>query len=107
MKGSRHNPEGEGWSENGPHGKFLELCAVSTSGALTEEKREDLHAPLAECPGCRQALKEFEAAADVGMPLLHAHLANSDSLESTSVTAETAKVMGATTTVQARTLRTE
>lgn len=107
MKGSRHNPEGEGWSETGSHDKFLELCAISTSGDLTEEERKDLHAHLAECPDCRQTLKEFEAAADVGMPLLHAHLASSDSSESTSIPAETATVMGATTTVQAKTLRTE
>ena len=91
----------------GPHDKFLELCAISTSGDLTEEESKDLHAHLAECPECRQSLKEFEAAADVGMPLLHAHLARSDSSESTSIRAETAKVMGATTTVQAKTARTE
>ncbi|HSZ00421.1 MAG TPA: anti-sigma factor [Terriglobales bacterium] len=107
MKGSRNNPEGEGWSEMGPHDKFIEMCAISTSGDLTEEERMDLHAHLAECPECRQALKEFEAAADVGMPLLHAHLASSHSSESTSIPAETAKTMGATTTVQAKTARSE
>jgi hypothetical protein len=107
MKNSRHNPEGEGWSELGPHDKFLELCAISTSGDLTAEEQKDLHTHLAECPECRQALKEFEAAADVGVPLLHAHLASSESPESTSIPAETSKVMGATTTVQARTARTE
>jgi hypothetical protein len=107
MKGSRNNPEGEGWSEMGPHDKFLEMCAISTSGDLTEAERKDLHGHLAECPECRQALKEFEAAADVGVPLLHAHLASSESLESTSIPAEAAKAMGATTTVQAKTARTE
>jgi hypothetical protein len=107
MKNSRHNPEGEGWSEMGPHDKFLELCAISTSGDLTEAERKDLHAHLAECPECQQVLKEFEAAADIGMPLLHAHLASSESPESTSIPAETSKVMGATTTVQAKTARTE
>jgi anti-sigma factor RsiW len=107
MKNSRHNPEAEGWSEMGPHDKFLELCAISTSGDLTEAERKDLHAHLAECPECQQVLKEFEAAADIGMPLLHAHLASSDSLEPTSIPAETTKVMGASTTVQARTVRTE
>jgi peptidoglycan hydrolase CwlO-like protein len=107
MRNNRYNPEGEGWSENGPHDRFLELCAVSTSGDLTEEEREDLRAHLADCAECRQALKEFEAAADIGMPLLYAHLAGSDSLESTSIPAETAKVMGATTTFQGRTVHTE
>ena len=74
-----------------PHDKFLELCAISTSGDLTDEERKDLRTHLAECPECWQALKEFEAAADVGMPLLHSHLASPDSLESSSIPAETAK----------------
>jgi hypothetical protein len=107
MKNSRHNPEAKGWSEMGPHDKFIELCAISTSGDLTEEEQKDLRTHLAECPECRRALKEFEAAAEVGMPLLHAHLAHSDSSESISIPAETAKAMGATTTVQAKTVRTE
>jgi anti-sigma-K factor RskA len=107
MKDSRHNPDGEGWSEMGPHDKFLELCAISTSGDLTEEERADLRAHLTDCVECRQALKEFEATADIGMPLLHTHVSRSDSWESTSIPAETAKVMGASATVQAKTVRTE
>ncbi len=71
-----------------PHDKFLELCAISTSGDLTEEEQKLLQGHLAECLDCRQALKEFEAAADVGMPLLHPHLSDPDSLETTSNPAE-------------------
>jgi hypothetical protein len=56
------------------HDEFLELCALSTSGELTEEERRKLQAHLAACADCRQALKEFEAAADVGMPLLASKL---------------------------------
>jgi hypothetical protein len=107
MKDSRHNPEGEGWSGMGPHEKYLELCAISTSGDLTAEEQKDLQTHLAECPECRQALEEFEAAAEIGMPLLHSHLACSDSLEPTSIPAETTKVIGPSTTVQARTVHTE
>jgi anti-sigma factor RsiW len=107
MRNSRHNPEGEGWSETGPHDKYLELCAVSTSGDLTEEERKDLREHLTDCSECRQALKEFEAAANIGMPLLHSHLDSSDSLESTSDLAETTKVLGASTTAQAKTVRAE
>jgi Anti-sigma-K factor rskA/Putative zinc-finger len=61
-------------SEMDPHEEFLELCAVSTSGELTEEEQKKLKAHLAECAECRQALREFEAAVDVGVPLLSSHL---------------------------------
>ena len=59
----------------GPHEEFLELCAVSTSGDLTEEEQKKLKAHLAGCPECRQALKEFEAAVDLGVPFLASKLA--------------------------------
>ena len=58
----------------GPHEEFLELCAVSTSGDLTEEEQEKLQAHLLGCAECRQALSEFEAAVDVGVPLLSSKL---------------------------------
>lgn len=76
----------------GPHDKFLELCAISTSGDLTEEEQKDLQTHLVECPDCRQTVKEFEAAAGVGVPLLHSHLASPDSLDSGSIPEETAKL---------------
>jgi hypothetical protein len=63
-----------GRSEIGPHEEFLELCAVSTSGDLTEEEQEKLRAHLSECSECRQALREFESAVDVGVPLLASKL---------------------------------
>jgi hypothetical protein len=85
MGNRTNNPEGSGWSEMKPHDKFLELCALSTSGNLTEEEQKDLQAHLAECQDCRLAVKEFEVAAEVGMPLLHPHLSNPDSLEPASV----------------------
>ena len=58
-----------------PHEEFLELCAVSTSGDLTDEERKKLQVHLSGCPECRQALNEFEAVADVGVPLLSSELA--------------------------------
>jgi hypothetical protein len=61
--------------EMGAHEEFLELCAVSTSGDLTEEEQKKLQAHLADCAECRQALREFEAAVDVGVPLLASKLA--------------------------------
>jgi hypothetical protein len=81
MGNRRYNPEDEAWSEMGPHDRFLELCAISTSGELTEEEQKALQGHLAECADCRKALKEFEAAAGIGMPLLHSHLTSADSLE--------------------------
>ena len=65
-----------------PHDRFLELCALSTSNELSEEEQEELHAHLAQCADCRQTLKEFEAAAGIGVPLLHSALSSPGSLES-------------------------
>jgi hypothetical protein len=57
-----------------PHDEFFELCALSTSGELSAEERRKLEAHLAECAECRQALQEFEAAVDVGVPFLASKL---------------------------------
>lgn len=57
-----------------PHEEFLELCAVSTSGELSEEERKRLQDHLTTCADCRQALREFEAVADIGVPLLSSEL---------------------------------
>lgn len=58
-----------------PHDEFLELCAVSTSGNLSEEEWKKLQNHLAVCLECRQALKEFETVVDIGVPLLSSELA--------------------------------
>jgi hypothetical protein len=58
------------------HDEYLKMCALSTAGDLTEEEERRLQAHLLGCAECRQALKEFEAAADVGMPLLASKLAD-------------------------------
>jgi hypothetical protein len=105
MENKRDRQESEGWSEMGPHDKFLELCAISTSGDLTGEEQKDLQAHLVECPDCRQALKEFEAAADIGMPLLHSQLSGRDSLETDSIPIEAAKAAPAPVTEQMETAR--
>ena len=57
-----------------PHDEFLELCALSTSGELSDEEQRKLDAHLAECVDCRQALHEFEATVDVGVPFLASRL---------------------------------
>lgn len=70
------------------HDKFLELCALSTSGELTEEEQKALGAHLAKCPSCRESLKQFEAAVSIGVPLLHSQLLRLDSSESDTALAE-------------------
>jgi anti-sigma factor RsiW len=74
MESNGGNGRADARSEMRPHEQFLELCAISTSGELTEEERQMLKAHLAECSECQQALQEFEAAVDLGMPLLSAEL---------------------------------
>ena len=48
-------------SHTEPHDEFLELCAISTSGQLTQEERRKLQEHLAVCPSCREAAKQYEA----------------------------------------------
>jgi Putative zinc-finger len=74
----------------GPHEEFLELCAVSTSGDLTEKEQRKLQAHLATCAECRQAMREFEAAVDIGVPLLSSKLSVAPSEESGSPQGELA-----------------
>jgi hypothetical protein len=57
---------------NEPHTEFLELCAVSTSGQLSEAEQKRLEAHLAGCPSCRQALGEYEAVIDRAIPAIAA-----------------------------------
>jgi Uncharacterised protein family (UPF0242) N-terminus/Putative zinc-finger len=47
-----------------PHNEFLELCAVSTSGELTEGEQKRLREHLAVCESCREALQQYEAVAN-------------------------------------------
>ena len=57
-------------SLTGPHDEFLELCAVSTSGHLSEAEQKRLREHLANCPSCREALKQFEAVVDQAIPAI-------------------------------------
>ena len=68
-------------SLTGPHDEFLELCAVSTSGHLSEAEQKRLREHLANCPSCREALKQFEAVVDRAIPAIGA-TELSESLES-------------------------
>jgi hypothetical protein len=61
-----------------PHNEFLELCAVSTSGQLTEEEQTKLQEHLVVCPSCREVLKQYEAVVNQAIPAI---AADSDDLE--------------------------
>src|SRR5689334_6922168 len=99
MRNRATNPEG-GWPEMESHDKFLELCALSVSSELTEKEQKILQGHLGECSDCQKSVREFEAAATVGMPLLHSHLTNPDSLEASSIPHEHAKTATAYVTGQ-------
>jgi len=47
----------------GTHDEFRQLCALATSGELTEEERKRLEEHLPVCSSCRQAMKDYETAA--------------------------------------------
>ena len=82
MKNNDGDREAGKWSEMESHDQFLELCALSTSGDLSKEEQDKLFEHLAQCGECRQALKEFEVAVDVGVPLLSSKLAAAPTAES-------------------------
>jgi hypothetical protein len=60
-------------SRTEPHDEFLELCAVSTSGQLTEEEQEKLQEHLAVCQSCREALQQYEAVVGQAIPAIAAN----------------------------------
>ena len=57
---------------SGPHDEFLELCAVSTSGQLSEEEQNRLQEHLAVCPECREALRHYESVVHDAIPAIGA-----------------------------------
>jgi hypothetical protein len=52
------------------HERFAELCALSTSGALTASEWKQLAAHLKDCRGCRLELSNYQDLAASGMALL-------------------------------------
>ncbi len=53
-----------------PHDEFLELCAVSTSGQLSEEDQRRLREHLVVCSSCREALQQYEAIIRHAIPAM-------------------------------------
>ena len=59
-------------SHTEPHDEFLELCAVSTSGQLTQEEQKKLQEHLAGCASCREAIRQYEAVVAHAIPAVAA-----------------------------------
>jgi hypothetical protein len=73
------------------HEEFLKLCALSTSGSLNDNDEEKLQAHLAACGPCREAMKQFEAVVDRGIPALASDLAGATSEEDPSFSLDDAE----------------
>ena len=59
-------------SQSGPHDEFLELCAASTSGELTDDEQKRLREHLAICASCREALRQYESIVSDVIPAIAA-----------------------------------
>ena len=59
-------------SHTEPHDEFLELCAVSTSGQLTQEEQKKLQEHLAVCAACRESIRQYETIVAHGIPAMAA-----------------------------------
>jgi anti-sigma factor RsiW len=59
-------------SHTEPHDEFLELCAISTSGQLSEEDQRRLQEHLAVCSSCRTALQQYKAIIRHAIPAMGA-----------------------------------
>jgi Putative zinc-finger len=53
-----------------PHDEFLALCALATSGELTEEEQRRLEEHLEVCSSCREAMEQYEAVVSRTIPAL-------------------------------------
>ena len=58
----------------GPHDEFLELCAVSTSGELSQDERKKLDEHLAVCSSCRTALEQYRSTVRTAIPRIASEL---------------------------------
>lgn len=59
--------------ENESHDEFLELCAASTTGDLSDDEKKRLGEHLAVCSSCREVLRQYESIASEVIPAVAAH----------------------------------
>jgi len=57
-------------NERDQHSRYVELCALLTTGTLGHEELEDLNAHLAACGDCRILVADFQQIVRDGIPLL-------------------------------------
>jgi hypothetical protein len=55
---------------SGDHEYFRELCAVATSGSLTDGESNELKLHLGACDQCRKLMQEYREVARTGMAML-------------------------------------
>lgn len=65
MWNSKPNP-----SPSTDHEHYVELCALATSGTLSEMEWQELKAHLAHCRGCSKLVQEYRVTARSGMAIL-------------------------------------
>ena len=56
-------------AQNG-HDHYVELCALSTSGTLTDKEWSELRLHLPQCMDCAQSIQEYREVARTGMAML-------------------------------------
>jgi len=59
-------------SQSEPHDEFLELCAASTTGELSDDERKRLQQHLSVCASCREALRQYESVVSNVIPAIAA-----------------------------------
>jgi anti-sigma factor RsiW len=59
-------------SPSEPHDEFLELCAASTTGELSDDEQKRLEQHLAVCASCREALRQYESIVQNVIPAVAA-----------------------------------
>jgi hypothetical protein len=58
-----------------PHDEFLELCALATTDWLSAQERRRLDEHLAQCPTCREVMRQYDALVGSGIPAEALHTA--------------------------------
>jgi hypothetical protein len=59
-------------AQSGPHDEFLELCAASISGELSDDEQKRLQEHLAICASCREAQRKYESIISNVIPAIAA-----------------------------------
>lgn len=91
MNQSGANSENGDRQELAVHEDFLELCALSTSGALTGEEQARLEGHLSVCLECSAALRDYQKVVGIGIPSLAPELISGSVPAGASASVESTK----------------